>query len=121
MEKYNGPEQRKYPRANANFVVSYRLKELPDNYDLSQSKNVSQGGMLLTTNKRFEKGTQLNMTIRFPFVEQRMEITGEVVDSKEIVRGLIYETRIIFVDLPSGFFQQLGDFIKELLDKWSKK
>jgi c-di-GMP-binding flagellar brake protein YcgR len=121
MEKYNGPEKRKYLRANANFVVSYRLKRTPDNYDLSQTKNISQGGMLLTTNKKFENGTQLAMTIRFPFVNQRMEVTGEVIDSKEVVRGLIYETRISFMDLPSDFFQELGNFIQELLGKWSKK
>jgi hypothetical protein len=121
MEKYSGQEKRKFTRASANFVVSYRLKEQADNYDLSQTKNVSQGGMLLTTNRKFEKGTQLAMTIRFPFVNQRMEVTGAVIDSKEIVRGLIYETRITFIDLPSEFFQELGNFIQELQDKWLKK
>ncbi|MDP2922335.1 MAG: PilZ domain-containing protein [Candidatus Omnitrophota bacterium] len=121
MEKYGGSEKRKYQRANANFVVSYRLKDFPDSYDLSQTKNIGQGGLLLTTNKKFDKGTQLAMTIRFPFVNQRIEVTGEVMDSKEIVKGLIYETRIMFIDLPQDFFQQLGDFIKELLSKWSKK
>lgn len=120
MEKYTGSERRKFPRANANFVVSYRVLH-QGAYDLSQTKNISQGGLLITTNKKFDNGVVLAMTIRFPFVEQKIEITGQVVDSKEIVKGLIYETRLKFTDLPEEFFKELGIYIKELLQKWSKK
>lgn len=115
MEKYSGPERRKHPRLNANFVISYRLKDIPDDSDLSQTRNVSQGGLLLTTNKQFDNGTMLAITIRFPFVLQKIEVTGEVVDSKEIVRNLLYETRIKFLDLDMDIFQKLGEFINERL------
>ncbi|HIE35942.1 MAG TPA: PilZ domain-containing protein [Candidatus Omnitrophica bacterium] len=118
MKKYNGPERRKHSRIDANFIVSYRIKQIPDNYDLTQTKNVSQGGILLTTNRKFEKGTQLMITIRFPFIPQRIEVTGEVVESEEIVKGLIYETRIRFLDLNEEFFKKLGSFIQERLNKW---
>ncbi len=115
MEKYSGPEKRKHPRIEANFVVSYRIKEPGKGYDLSQTKNVSQGGMLLTTNRAFQKGTYLAMSIRFPLVPHKIEVTGEVVDSKEVVRDLIYETRIKFLDLDEDFFRDLGKFIEERL------
>ncbi|MDD5585233.1 MAG: PilZ domain-containing protein [Candidatus Omnitrophica bacterium] len=115
MNKYGGPERRNFPRLNANFVVSYRVKEVPEGYDLSQTKNVGQGGILLTTNRKFENGTHLAMSIRFPFIAKRIEVTGAVVDSKEIVRDLIYETRIQFLDLDTEFFQKLGEFVKEHL------
>jgi hypothetical protein len=93
------------------------VKQIPDNYDLTQTKNVSQGGILLTTNRKFEKGTQLAMTIRFPFITQRIELTGEVVDSKEVVRDLIYETRIRFFDLDEDFFKKLSKFVQQQLSK----
>ena len=112
MVEYNGPERRKHNRLTVNFVVSYRVKQLPESYDLSQSKNVSQGGMLLTTNREFSLGTQLAMTIRFPFTSVKIEVHGEVVASKEVVRNLIYETRLKFLDLPEDFFKRLGDFIQ---------
>ncbi len=115
MEKYTGPERRKYPRLNTNFVVSYRLKQIPDSYDISQSKNVSQEGMLLTTNRYFDKGTLLAMIIRFPFFAGKIEATGEVVESKEVVKNLLYETRIKFLDLEKDFFESLGKFIAERL------
>jgi hypothetical protein len=121
MDKYGGPERRKNPRLDVNFVVSYRLREVPDSADLSQTKNVSQGGMLITTNKKFAPGIHLAVTIRFPFVPQKIELTGEVIESREVVRELIYETRVKFINLDDGFLRELGEFIKERLDKWLKK
>jgi len=111
MEKYNGMQKRKFARTEANFIISYRILEEPDNYDLSQSKNISQGGMLLTTNRKFEDGTRLEMTISFPFIEKKMELTGQVVESKEIVKDLIYETRLKFYDLDPQLSKGLRDYI----------
>ncbi|MCM8756681.1 MAG: PilZ domain-containing protein [Candidatus Omnitrophica bacterium] len=110
-EKYIGEERRKSPRINVNFVVSYRIKNEADNHDLTQSRNVSAGGMLLTTNRKFEKGTILAMCIRFPFFTKKIEINGEVVDSKEIVRNVIYETRIRFAGLEDTLLKELHKYI----------
>jgi len=115
MNKYVGDERRKNPRLTATFVVSYRIKHQHGLYDLSQSKNVSKSGILLTTNRFFEPGTNLAMTIRFPFVSQRIEATGEVLNSREVVKNLIYETRIIFQDLDLKFMEELGEFVQKRL------
>jgi hypothetical protein len=115
MNKHTGSEKRKFPRLNTNFVISYRIKEQTDCYDLTQSKNVSQGGILLTTNRKFDKGIFLAITIRFPFVEQRIELIGEVVEAKEIVKGLIYDTRVRFLEGNTDIFKKLGEFIKQHL------
>ena len=113
MTAYNGQEKRKYPRIDTNCVINYRIQELPDSYDLSQTKDISQGGVLITTNKQFEKGAQLTMNLRIPFVLQKIELNGEVVDSREITRDLSYETRVKFLGLNEDFFKKLGEFIKE--------
>jgi len=113
VRKYRGKEKREYPRMHANFIVSYRIKHPSGDYDLTQTKDVSQGGMLLTTNKPFEKGTYLTLTMRFPFIPQKIELTGKVADSKEINKNLIYETRIQFLDLDRNSFEKLGKFIKK--------
>jgi hypothetical protein len=115
MNKYAGDERRKHPRLNATFVISYRIKQHHGPYDLSQSKNVSKSGILLTTNRFFESGTHLAMTIRFPFVSQRIEVTGEVIDCREVVKNLIYETRITFQDLDMKFMEELGEFVQKRL------
>jgi len=115
MTDYQGQERREHSRMNVNFVINYRIQELPDSYDLSQTKDVSQGGALLTTNKPFAKGTSLTMNLRIPFVSQKIKIKGKVINSREVVRDLVYETRVSFVGLDENFFKKLGDFIKENL------
>ena len=105
MTYYSGDERRKFSRINANFVVSYRILEEIDNYDISQTKNICIGGMLLTTNVPFEPGTRLNLEIRVPFNSNKdpINIVGRVIESKVITNNLIYDTRLEFltIDNPS--------------------
>jgi c-di-GMP-binding flagellar brake protein YcgR len=44
---YSGPERRRHPRVSGRFIVSYRIMEEADNIDITQTKNISLGGMLL--------------------------------------------------------------------------
>ncbi|MFH1519504.1 MAG: PilZ domain-containing protein [Candidatus Omnitrophota bacterium] len=115
MAKYKERERRKYPRMSGNFVINYRIQQMPYGYDLSQTKDVSQGGVRITTGKPFEAGTCLAMNLRIPFVPGKIEIKGKVVNSREVVRDLIYETQVEFLGLSEDFFKKLGEFIKENL------
>ncbi len=115
MVQYAGPERRKHPRLNVNFVISYKIDETADIHDLTQSKNVSRGGMLLTTNRPFKKGTHLVMYIRFPFFPKKIEIVGEVVESKEVIKNLIYDTRIKFFGLEEKLLEALEEFVLKRL------
>jgi len=119
-DNFSGQERRKFPRTQATFVVSYRIKDIPDDYDLSQTRNVSQGGILITTNRFFGDGVHLKITIRFPFVPQKIEATGEVVSCTEVVKNIIYETRIKFLDLDMEIFQKVGAYIENLLSERKK-
>lgn len=94
---YNGPERRKYPRISGRFIVSYRILEESDAVDVSQTKNLSLGGMLLTTNKPFEAGTNLALEIRLPFDPNPIMVIGKIVESREVTKDLIYDTRLAFL------------------------
>ena len=94
---YTGPERRKFPRIIARFIVSYRVLEENDAIDVSQTKNLSLGGMLLTTNRKFDSGTNLALEIRLPFDPNPIMLIGKVVESREITRNLIYDTRLSFL------------------------
>ena len=118
---YNGKERRRYPRINATFVVSYRPKKNSEGFDLVQSRNISQGGMLITTNRYFEKGMQLELIIRFPFVPRKIITTAEVVDCKEIAKNFLYETRLRLLDLDMEIFKKIGEYIKKVLEEKEKK
>ena len=94
---YSGPERRRYPRAAGRFIVSYRILENNGNTDISQTRNLSLGGMLLTTNKQFSPGTNMALEIRLPFDPNPIMLIGKVMESKEVTKNIIYDTRLIFL------------------------
>ncbi len=114
---YAGPERRKYPRVNARFVVSYRILDDVDNVDISQTKNLSLGGMLLTTNIQFGIGTNLALEIRLPFDPNPIMIIAKVLESREISKDLIYDTRLTFLAID----ERHRKIIKETVDYYLKK
>lgn len=113
---YDGPERRKYIRINGRFIVSYRILEESDNTDISQTKNVSLGGMIFTSNRGFAKGTKLCVKIRLPADPTPIELSGEVVESREIVKGVIYDTRLKFLAINDSQVQVINR-TAELLSK----
>jgi hypothetical protein len=94
---YDGPERRKNCRVRGRFIVSYRIMDEADNIDITQTKNIGLGGMLLTTNRRFDPGTNLAVEIRLPFEKNPILLIGKVIESLEITRDLIYDTRLEFM------------------------
>ena len=114
---YTGPERRKHPRISGRFIVSYRILEEVDNADITQTRNVSLGGMLLTTNRQFDPGTNLALEIRLPFDPHPIMIIGKVLESREITRNLIYDTRLTFLAID----ERHRKIINETVDYYLKK
>lgn len=94
---YAGPERRKNPRVRGRFIVSYRIMNEINNVDITQTKDIGLGGMLLTTNMKFEAGTSLAVEIRLPFEKDPIMLIGKVIESTEITKDLIYDTRLEFI------------------------
>ncbi|MFA5100363.1 MAG: PilZ domain-containing protein [Candidatus Omnitrophota bacterium] len=94
---YQGAERRKSDRIRANFIVSYRILDEINNMDITQTKNMGLGGMLLTTARSFDKGTNLAIEIRLPFERSPIMLIGKVIESAEITKDLIYDTRLEFM------------------------
>jgi len=114
---YAGPERRKHPRVKARFIVSYRILDEADNVDISQTKNLSLGGMLLTTNREFGIGTNLALEIRLPFDPNPIMIVAKILESREISKDLIYDTRLTFLAID----ERHRKVIKETVDYYIKK
>jgi len=96
---YTEPEKRKHPRVSGRFIVSYRIVEDDERIDVSQTKNLSLGGMLITTNKKFEPGTKLALQIRLPFDPNPIMLIAKVINSTAITKNLIYDTRLEFISI----------------------
>jgi len=109
--KYTGPERRKHPRVNARFIVSYRIYEEKDNLDISQTKNIGLGGMLLTTNRDFAAGTILAITLRIPFDPEPINLLAKVIESKEIAKNTIYDTHLSFLSIDEKHKKSLQETV----------
>ena len=93
-------------------MVSYRaIDAIESYYGLTQSSNIGPGGVLLPTSVAFATGTPLRMKVRIPFTASTLTLAGEVVVSKEIMKDLVYNTRIRFCDLDLAASEQLADLV----------
>jgi hypothetical protein len=114
---YTGAEKRKHPRIVGRFIVSYRVLQENDKTDITQTKNLGLGGMLLTTNRKFDTGTNLGMEMRLPSDPNPIMLIGKVVESREIIKNLIYDTRIAFMAVD----EKHKKILKETVDYYLKK
>ena len=113
---YDGIERRRHARITGRFIVSYRILD-EDNTDVTQSKNLSLGGMLLTTNRSFAANTHLAVEIRLPFERNPIMIIGRVVDSHEITKDLIYDTRLEFLAVDENHRECLNHTVAYYIKK----
>jgi hypothetical protein len=115
--KYEGPERRQSQRVSGRFVVSYRVIKKEDDIDITQTKNISLGGMMLTTNLDFAPGTKLALEIRLPFDPNPIRLIANVLESREITKNLIYDTRLMFLAIDDKHKKIINDTV----DYYSKK
>ena len=114
---YSGTEKRKFPRATGRFIVSYRILENNGGPEITQTKNLSLGGMLLTTNCQFRPGTNLALEIRLPFDPNPIMLIGKVLESKEITKDIIYDTRLVFLAIDERHRKMINETVGYYLKK----
>lgn len=112
-----GLERRKHPRISGSFIVSYRIPEEADKVDISQIKNLSLGGMLFTTNRQFPPNTKLALEIRLPFDPHPIMLIAKVIESRKIVKDLIYDTRLEFLDVDEIHKKVISQTVEYYLKK----
>ena len=93
-------ERRKFVRIDGNFVISYSdISTAEAKSDLTQTKNISLGGILFTTGEKFKPGTILKVKIRLPDSPEYLNAKVKVIDSKQRIRGIMYDTRVRFIGI----------------------
>ncbi len=116
----NGKEKRKVPRAKGSFVVSYRVLEDDGTLDFTQTKNIGQGGMMLTTNKEFPPGTKMVLQIRLPTDPSPMVLVGTVIESTKVIKRLIYDTRLEFLAVDEKHRKIISKTVDHFLKRKAK-
>ena len=111
-------ERRKFERLKRKFVVSYHPLDNPSaSFDISQIKDISLGGMRFVTSCGYDPDTLLAIELQTPFIRERLTLEAKVLESKEVVKDLIYDTRVIFPQLDEEAKHYLSRTIEIFLKK----
>ena len=95
--KDNFEDRRRYKRVSKSFILSYYDKGKPQNkYEITQLKNISLGGMCFITSQSFPPGTVFGVELRTPYITESIYLEGQVQQSHEKMKNLLYETRLKF-------------------------
>ena len=106
-------EKRRYVRIKGNFVVSYKdITTQEAKSDISQTKDISAGGLLFTSQEKFSPGTILKLKLRLPDRPDYINVKVEVVASRQLVKNVMYDTRAKFVKIDD----EHKDHIRKIVD-----
>jgi len=110
-------ERRRFVRINANFVVSY-IDVTPEmsKSNITQTKNIGLGGILITTDREVAAETVLKVKLKIPTAPAYVEVKIKVLDCKEKIKDLLYEIRGRFVVLKD----EDKDYIYKVIESYSR-
>jgi len=114
--------RRKHHRLKITYLVCYRVKTQAGywgHYDYTLTRDISVGGLFIIADRKFGKGTEVEMIIRLPlYPDKKIEAKGVVVGFEEVKeRKMVYKARIKFVEFDEMLFWGLGEVIKTEMEK----
>ncbi len=116
--RYAGSDRRKYPRINKNFILTYFHPENPsEKNEITQLKNISLGGMCFVATKNFPLGTKLNIELRTPYLSDKANLKGHILESREKIKGVMYQIRLAF----DGLDPEEEFLLKSIVDYFVNK
>ena len=111
-------ERRKFERLKKKFIVSYHPLDEPNTaFDISQIKDIGLGGMRFVANRAYIPGTPLAIELQTPFIWDRLCLQAKVLESKEIIENLLYDTRVAFSDLD----EKAKHYLSKTIEVFKKK
>ena len=106
-------ERRRFKRISGSYIVSYApMKSEELKFDISQTKNISEDGMLFISDRKFEKDVMLKMKLRLPEFSDLIIVQAQVIDSVQRVKDFMYETRARFINTE----KKVKEAIRKLVD-----
>lgn len=95
-----GKERRQFIRIKKNYIIRFCAKSNPSlKFDISQVENISRGGLCFTSTVPFDDGTDLAIELRTPYVADTIYLEGHILNSKEMVKGMLFANRVRFHDI----------------------
>ena len=117
MSNYSGEERRKFPRLTAAYMIQYRLLDKTSGFDITSTRNISRGGVTITTSSKLVPGDVLNLTLKFPFTPAPIGIQAQVVSCHDTANKSVWEASVKFIDLPGDYADKIEEFIEKIARK----
>ncbi len=106
-------ERRRFKRISRTYIVSYVPMEGEElKFDISQTKNISEEGVMFISDRKFEKDVVLKMKLRLPEFSDFIIVQAQVIDSVQRVKDFMYETRARFINTE----KKVKEAIRKLVD-----
>ncbi|MBI4308741.1 MAG: PilZ domain-containing protein [Candidatus Omnitrophica bacterium] len=103
--------RRKYVRIYRNFILLYRLKGQDSiTHEMSQVNNISRGGINFSSTVTLANGSELNIELKTPFLNEKVDLEGVILECREKIVNLIYEVRVEFKNVSD----QAGDVLAKI-------
>lgn len=110
-------ERRQYKRFQKNFILKYfDLKTPKEKHEITQLKNISQGGLCFINSQKLNQNTRLGIELKTPYISTTTYLEGIILDTREKIPGILYETRLRFEKLDT----QAELILKELIEYFLK-
>ena len=107
-------ERRRFKRIDGNYVVSYAYLEGEGlKFDVSQTKNLSEGGLLFIADRAFERDSILKIKLRLPEFSDYVIVKVKVITSHKLTKGMMYGVSARFIEVE----QNVKDAIKRLAEE----
>jgi len=125
-EKKLGPqgyffERRKFARVDGTFVVSYKdVSTGQAKTDVTQTRDISAGGIKFTTDRSFAPDTILKLKLRIPDALDYINVKLKVVESKKRGAGSSYYTRGRFVAMRDEDLEAIKRVVENSIRKKQK-
>lgn len=94
-------EKRHSQRFQREYTITYSVKqETNKTFNMYKLLDISQGGLKFFSYDRFEIGTRMVFSIKFPFLYPHViTVEGDVVAIQDVLKGTTYKIGIHFVDI----------------------
>lgn len=108
------PNKRSSERIDATLLVYYKKHGSQMGYDLSQTANISSGGVMLTTSFAYKVNDVLDLKLVSPINSDGDIVLAQVRGCEQVIPDIMYRTRVQFIET-----EPEQDFlIKQLIEKY---
>ena len=113
MRNFLNREKRSFFRHPINVPIQLRMESRSDNY-VSESKDISLGGLCFIWPSKLTRGSLL--TISIPVKEKVFDVRGRVAYSTPYKKSAQYRTGASLVDAPHAFKARLAEEVLHIIE-----